>query len=139
MLPLGTAFTFLLAAAPVGRLADRAGRWRVFIGGHVLLLAAYLLVGIATPVAALIVLALHGLFYAATDGVLMAHVGPLVPAELRATGLAGVQTVQALARAAGAVGVGAILQLTSVHSAFALLAALLTAAILIAARLGRAS
>jgi len=137
LLPLGTAGTFLFAAAPVGRLADRVGRWRVFIGGHVLLFCAYLLVGVASPVIALAVLALHGLFYAATDGVLMAHVGPLIPAELRATGLAGVQTVQAVARAFGAIGVGAILQFTGVHTAFAWLAALLGGAILIAARLGR--
>ncbi len=43
LLPLGTAVVFLLAATPVGRLADRLGRWRVFFAGHVLLLGAYLL------------------------------------------------------------------------------------------------
>ena len=37
-------------------------------------------------------LLLHGLFYAATDGVLMAYAVPLVPEELRASGLAVVQT-----------------------------------------------
>jgi hypothetical protein len=44
------------------------------------------------------VLALHGTFYAATDGVLMAVTGPLLPERLRASGMAGVQTVQAVAR-----------------------------------------
>lgn len=139
LLPLGTAVTFLLAAAPVGRLADRVGRWRVFLAGHGLLVAAYLLVGFssvgwATAAAAL---ALHGLFYACTDGVLMAHVGPLIPAELRSTGLAAVQTVQALARAGGAVVVGAALQFGTSRAAFGVLAVLLAVAIAAGVRMGR--
>lgn len=79
------------------------------------------------------------LFYAATDGVLMAYVAPLIPAALRATGLAGVQTVQALARAGGAVAIGAVLQFGSPRLAFAGLAVLLAGAVVIAARLGRQS
>jgi MFS family permease len=112
LLPLGTAAVFLLAATPVGRLSDRVGRWRVFLAGHVLLLGAYLLLlapftGYPLVVA---VLALHGLFYAATDGVLMAHGGTLVPAHLRASGLAVVQTGQALARLASSTLFGVMLQ-----------------------------
>ncbi|WP_176735679.1 MFS transporter, partial [Actinacidiphila rubida] len=41
LLPLGTAAAFLLLAVPLGRWADRVGRWRVFVGGHFALLAAY--------------------------------------------------------------------------------------------------
>lgn len=100
LLPLGTAAAFLLLAVPLGRLADRAGRWRVFLAGHGALLAAYGLLltswhGTALPY---LVLALHGTFYAATDGVLMAAASDGVPAQLRASGLAVVQTGQALAR-----------------------------------------
>lgn len=51
--------------------------------------------------------ALLGLFYAATDGVLMAAAGPLLPAGLRTTGLAVLQTAQALARFGGSVLFGA--------------------------------
>ncbi|MEV0319918.1 MFS transporter [Streptomyces sp. NPDC050658] len=141
LLPLGTGIVFLLAATPVGRLADRVGRWPVFLAGHVLLLAAYLCVGLVPggrPTAVL-VLALHGLFYAATDGVLMAHAAPLIPEALRATGLAAVQTVQALARAGGALMVGAALQLASPQSAFTVLAVLLGCAVLAGARLGKGS
>ncbi|MFD4934367.1 MFS transporter [Streptomyces virginiae] len=104
LLPVGTAAVFLLAALPVGRLADRLGRRRVFLGGHVLLLGAALLLLAPVPAGAPLVfgvLAALGLFYAATDGVLMAAAGPLLPAGLRTTGLAVLQTTQALARFAG--------------------------------------
>lgn len=138
LLPLGTAATFLLAATPFGRLADRFGRWRVFLAGHVLLAVVYLLVGLSTGGWAIAVAALllHGLFYAATDGVLMAYVGPLIPAELRSTGLAAVQTVQALARAGGAIAVGAALQFGSPQVSFGLLAALLGVGIVAGVKLG---
>ncbi|MFF9276069.1 MFS transporter [Streptomyces griseosporeus] len=100
LLPLGTAAAFLLLAVGAGRLADRLGRWRVFLAGHVALLGAYGLLltgwhGTALPYA---VLLLHGAFYAATDGVLMAAASDRVPEGLRSTGLAVVQTGQALAR-----------------------------------------
>ncbi|TQM79589.1 MFS transporter [Saccharothrix saharensis] len=123
LLPLGTALVFLVAAAPVGRLADRVGRWPVFLGGHVLLLAVYVLLlapgtGYFGVGAALL---LHGLFYAATDGVLSARVSALVPESLRASGLAVVQTGQALARLVSSVAFGLLLQFaafgTAVHAA----------------------
>ncbi|MFF7973898.1 MFS transporter [Streptomyces sp. NPDC007905] len=100
LLPLGTAAAFLLLAVPLGRLADRVGRWAVFLAGHGALLLAYALLltswhGTALPY---VVLALHGGFYAATDGVLMAAASEGVPEALRSSGLAVVQTGQALAR-----------------------------------------
>ncbi|MFD7838555.1 MFS transporter [Streptomyces sp. NPDC059761] len=100
LLPLGTAAVFLLLAVPAGALADRIGRRTVFLAGHALLLAGYglLLWAPHWPALPYLVLALHGLFYAATDGVLPAAVGATVPAKLRATGLALVGTGQALAR-----------------------------------------
>ncbi|MEV6543393.1 MFS transporter [Streptomyces sp. NPDC051665] len=109
LLPLGTAAAFLLLAVPLGRLADRVGRWRVFLGGHGTLLTAYAILltswhGTALPYA---VLLLHGAFYAATDGVLMAAASDSVPAELRSSGLALVQTGQAAARFVCSLGFGA--------------------------------
>jgi len=109
LLPLGTAAAFLLLAIPLGRLADRVGRWRVFLAGHGALLLAYTLLlsswhGTALPYA---VLVLHGGFYAATDGVLMAAASDSVPEELRSSGLALVQTGQALARFVCSLGFGA--------------------------------
>jgi hypothetical protein len=76
------------------------GRWAVFLAGHGALLVAYGLLltswhGSALPY---VVLALHGGFYAATDGVLMAAASEGVPEALRSSGLAVVQTGQAMAR-----------------------------------------
>ncbi|MER5563682.1 MFS transporter [Streptomyces sp. NPDC059095] len=109
LLPLGTAAAFLLLAVPLGRLADKVGRWQVFLGGHAALLLAYvlLLTGWQSPALPFLTLALHGGFYAATDGVLMAAAAGSVPAELRSSGLALIQTGQALARFACSIAFGA--------------------------------
>ncbi|MFJ5304067.1 MFS transporter [Streptomyces sp. NPDC088350] len=109
LLPLGTAAAFLLLAIPLGRLADRIGRWQVFLAGHGALLTTYAILltswhGTALPYA---VLLLHGGFYAATDGVLMAAASDSVPAELRSSGLALVQTGQTAARFVCSLGFGA--------------------------------
>ncbi|MFF4381242.1 MFS transporter [Kitasatospora sp. NPDC001547] len=108
LLPLGAAACYLLLAVPAGRIADRAGRRIPFLLGHGALLAAYLTLlapsGLPTAV---LVLVLLGVFYAATDGVLMALAAPALPAAGRASGLAVLQTGQALARLVGAAGFGA--------------------------------
>ncbi|MFC1419634.1 MFS transporter [Streptacidiphilus cavernicola] len=109
LLPLGTASVFLLLAVPLGVLADRIGRRVVFLAGHAGLLVAYGLLLWAPHTAALpyLVLALHGSFYAATDGVLPAAVADVVPEQLRGSGLALVGTGQALARFLCSLGFGA--------------------------------
>ncbi|GAA4843142.1 MFS transporter [Kitasatospora terrestris] len=108
LLPLGAAACYLLLAVPAGRIADRTGRRTPFLYGHGALLAAYLVL-LAPPgwATAGLVLVLLGVFYAATDGVLMALAGPVLPPERRAGGLAVLQTGQALARLVGAAGFGA--------------------------------
>ncbi len=116
LLALGTAAVYLLLAVPLGRLADRVGRWPVFLGGHVALAAAFGL--LLTPyVNVFVVLALHGLFYAATDGVLMAAAGPLLPSELRTSGMAVLQTGQALAKLVSSVLFGAMWTIWGVSTA----------------------
>jgi len=119
LMPLGTALVFLAAAAPLGRLADKVGGSVVFLGGHVLLLAVYvLLLASGTGYVGVgVALLLHGLFYAATDGVLSARVSALVPESLRASGLSVVQTGQALTRLVSSVGFGFLLQFAAFDTA----------------------
>ncbi|MEU4675571.1 MFS transporter [Micromonospora sp. NPDC023737] len=99
LLAVGTSLVYLLLATPIGLLADRIGRLPVVLGGYAALGVTYLL--LAGPVTGwpLLVLALtlYGVFYAATDGVLIALAGPVLPARLRTTGIALVQSGQALA------------------------------------------
>ncbi|MFF3677195.1 MFS transporter [Streptomyces sp. NPDC002120] len=108
LLPLGAAAVYLLLAVPAGRFADRSGRRPAFLLGHGALLCAYavLLAPVSWPTV-VAVLALLGIFYAGTDGVLMALAAPALPAQGRAGGLALLQTGQALARLLGAAGFGA--------------------------------
>lgn len=97
LLPVGVSAAYLLAAVPFGHLADRIGRSTVVISGYVALLACYAMLLLpAGPALLVAVLALRGVSYAATDGVVSALAGPMLPEEGRATGLAVVQTGQAL-------------------------------------------
>ncbi|MFI8964696.1 MFS transporter [Streptomyces sp. NPDC053493] len=136
-LPLGAAAAYLLLAVPAGRLADRVGRRRPFLYGHGALLGALglLLAPLPGPVLLVAVPALLGLFYATTDGVLMALTGPLLPAARRASGLALVQTAQALAKVAAAAGFGAAWTLWGPRTALLLALTGLAAALCCAGRL----
>lgn len=108
LLAVGTTGGYLLLAIPFGRLADRVGRWRVFLGGHLALLAVYLLLaaGPASVFVLCVTLPVHGLFYAMTDGVLMAHAGPMLPRRLRTAGLAILQSLRALGAFAASLAFG---------------------------------
>lgn len=141
LLPLGTALIFLLAATPIGRLADRVGRWKVFFVGHVLLLVTYLTLLLPSGGFGAVAIALvaHGLFYACTDGVLMAYAGGFVPAELRATGLATIQTGQALARMVSSVVFGFMLAGMAMSVAVGSLIAVMVAALVAVVVLVRSS
>lgn len=110
LLYVATAAVYLLLAVPVGRLADRAGRARVFLVGQVVLLGVYalLLGGGGGWVPAMGALGLLGAYYAATDGVLAALASSVLPGAVRASGLALLATTVALARLASSVAFGAI-------------------------------
>ncbi|MFF0276928.1 MFS transporter [Streptomyces sp. NPDC004330] len=137
LLPVATAAVFMAAAVPIGILADRIGRWTLFLCGHLAAVGAYLFLWTAPLTgwpAAGVALLLYGLFYAATDGVLMAHIAPLLPRASRTTGLAVVQTAQALARALGALTFGALAAHSGPGTAFAVFGCT-TAVAIAAARL----
>lgn len=107
---VGTNVAFLIFAIPLGRLADRVGRARVFVYGHFALLAAYVLaaVPIADIASTILCLLLLGVFYASTDGVLAALAAQLTTPETHGTGIAAAQTVVALARFVAATGFGVL-------------------------------
>ena len=100
LLFVGTAVVYLFLALPVGRLADRWGRHRVFLAGHVLVFGIYLLLMTTELHRAGIVacVALLGAYYAATDGVLSALASSVLHEQQLTTGLAVVSTITALAR-----------------------------------------
>jgi MFS family permease len=127
LLAVGTSFGYLVMAYPLGSLADRVGRRRVLLLGFVALLSGYLVMlsPIRGPAAIVAVLACLGLFYAATDGVLMALAGPALPESLRTTGLALVQSGQAIAYLASSVLFGLAWSVWGTRTA--LVAAALTA------------
>jgi MFS family permease len=108
LLMVGMNVAYLVVAVPLGRLADRIGRVRVFIGGHVALLACYLCAAgpFAGPILTIGTLMLLGSYYAATDGLLAALAGRAVQAEVRTSGIATAQTFQALAGFACSLVVG---------------------------------
>jgi len=82
----------------------------------------------AVPV--LLDLALLGAYYAATDGVLMALAGAVLPIEQRASGMALLTTGTSLARLAGSILFGLLWTWRGVEFAVALSTAVLTITIL---------
>lgn len=131
LLYVGTNVVFLLFAIPLGKLADRWGRIPVFLGGHLALLACYVLAalpfgGLGATLGCLLLL---GIFYAATDGVLAAIVSQLSPAANVATALGSAQTVVALTRMVAAAGFGVLWFLLGPVTAMICVAGLLAAAL----------
>ena len=96
LLFVGSSAIYMVLAVPAGRLADRIGRGRVFIGGYALLLGAY---------------------YAATDGVLMAMGSAVVPDDLRGSGLALLGTATSVARLVASLLFGALWTVWGIHAA----------------------
>lgn len=113
LLFVATSLVYLWAAIPFGGLADRFGRARMFVAGHVLIVAAYLVAsGAGGFPAAALALGLLGLYYAATDGVLPAATSTLVPAEWRSTAISALQTCVAVGRSLAALAFGALWTVT---------------------------
>jgi MFS family permease len=105
-----TALVYFILAVPAGRLADRIGRARVFLGGYALLPLVYLTLLLPTVgyLELFACLLLFGAYYAATDGVLMALASVVLPPDLRSSGLALLTTATGLARLLASVLLGAL-------------------------------
>jgi MFS family permease len=131
LLYVGTNVAFLALAIPLGRLADRVGRARVFVFGHVGLLAAYLIAAlpIADIASTILCLVFLGAFYASTDGVLAALAAQLTTPETHGTGIAAAQTVVAVTRFLSAIGFGFLWYAVGRESSMYIVAGLLVVAI----------
>ena len=108
LLYVATSLVYMLLAVPAGRLADQLGSRPVFLGGYGMLGIVYLallLPGTGAYGAVLGIIALGG-YYAATDGVLMAIAGRVLPAAHTATGMAVLTTFTSLARFLSSVAFG---------------------------------
>ncbi len=90
-----TAGAYMLFSIPAGRLADRIGRIPVLVSGYFILMLVYavLLYAPGHSVAVLVgCLLLFGLYYAATEGVLVALASTILPPERRTVGIAFLAT-----------------------------------------------
>jgi len=140
LLYVATPAVYAIAAGPVGLLADRIGRQWVLAGGHMALALLYAL--LLLPSGAWLtgagVIALLGVYYAATDGVLPALGSVTLPVASRATGLSVLGTAQDMGRLLASLGFGWLWSRGSVDGAVAAyLAALLVAVLLLLPTLRR--
>ena len=136
LLFVGTALAYTVLAVPLGLLGDRIGRVRVYVGGYVLLVVAY--VSLLLPAAGrwpsvLAYVLLFGAYYAATEGVLMALASAVLPEQLRGSGLALLVTATSLARLVASIVFGALWTWAGFNAAVTVFALLLTAALPVAA------
>jgi MFS family permease len=92
---VGTACFYMLFSVPAGLLADRFGHRQVLLGGYAVLGVVYVALlsvpDIGWP-GAIACLTLMGIYYAGTEGILMALSSAVLPARLRTSGLAMVGT-----------------------------------------------
>jgi MFS family permease len=132
---VATAASYALFSIPAGLCADRFGRGSIFLGGYAVLGIIYLLllfmpaVGLPAQAGCLLLL---GLYYAGTEGVLMAMASAAVPAQMRASGLAILATAIALGKAGSSLLFGWIWNAYGAPSAIVTFGAILTAAMLAA-------
>jgi MFS family permease len=127
LLYVGTNIAYMCQAWPMGRLADKVGRSRVFVTAHLALLAAYLCA--AGPslghTTTLVCLLLLGTYYAGTDGQLAAITSAAFEPATRARALSAVQTAQAGARFFSSVLFGLMWATIGLSTSFVLVTGLL--------------
>ena len=107
-----TATGYMVFSIPAGRLADRTSRPAVFVGG-------YACSSCSTPCCisrstsarrAVRLPALLGLYYAATEGILMALASAVIPPQRRTAGIAIVATGVGAGKLVSSVAFGALWQ-----------------------------
>jgi MFS family permease len=141
LLFVATSLVHFALAVPLGRLADRVGRSRVFLAGHASLLLAYGSAALAGPgwLAPASGVLLLGAHHAATEGVVMALAASLVAPARRAGSLALVGAVTGLARLGASLLFGLVWSRFGTGTALLLFGALLLVTLAAAAATLRAS
>jgi MFS family permease len=132
---VATAASYALFSIPAGLCADRFGRVSIFLGGYAVLGSVYLLLLFMPTVglpAQAVCLLLLGIYYAGTEGVLMAMASAAVPPETRASGLAVVATAIALGKMGSSLLFGWMWDAYGVRPTIVTFAAVLMAATLVA-------
>ena len=132
-----TAVAFMGLAIPVGQLADRIGKVPVLLVGHALLFIVYgvlLLTSVGYAALILCLLALGG-YFAATEGVMTALAGAVLPEKLQASGIGILITVVSLGRLLSSVAFGALWFTLGLEEAVLIFAAALLVAMAVAAPL----
>jgi MFS family permease len=124
---------------PLGSLSDRVGKRRVLAGGLLVFAAVYAGFGLAATGAAVWpLMAVYGVYIAATDGVGKAYVSDLSPAAYRATGQGAFRLATGGAAVVASLVAGVLWQVIGPGAVFALgaAAALLGLAALVALQPG---
>jgi MFS family permease len=105
-----TAVAFMGLAIPVGQLADRVGRVPVLLGGYALLFIVYAALMTSSLGYGVLVVCLIGLggYFAATEGVLAALGGAILPERLQASGMGMLTTVVSIGNLLSSVIFGAL-------------------------------
>ena len=129
-----TAVAFMGLAIPVGQLADRVGRVPVLLAGYALLFIVYGALLMSSLGYGLLVLCLLGLggYFAATEGVLAAIAGALLPEDLQASGLGMLTTAVSIGNLLSSLVFGALWLELGLHNAVLIFVAALALAILAA-------
>jgi predicted MFS family arabinose efflux permease len=105
-----TAVVFMGLAIPFGQRADRVGKVPVLLAGHALLFVVYgvlLMTSVGYGLLILCLVALGG-YFAATEGVMTALAGAVLPERLQASGIGILITVVSLGRLLSSVAFGAL-------------------------------
>ena len=136
-----TATGYMVFSIPAGRLADRTSRPAVFIAGYLLLLALYALLFFQQQVSTAMLiacLALLGLYYAATEGILMALASAVIPPDRRTAGIAIVATGVGVGKLCSSIVFGALWQNVGVTNSVSIFGAAMGIAVVITLLLLRA-
>lgn len=132
-----TAIVFMGLAIPFGQLADRVGKVPVLLGGQALLFVTYgvlMMTSVGYGALVLCLLALGG-YFAATEGVLTALAGTVLPEKLQASGIGLLITVTSLGRLLSSLAFGRLWFAIGLQSAVICFAGALALALVLAAPL----